>query len=267
MRSHADEPVPALREGACHLWWARRSDAHPELAELLDREERRRATAFYHSADRDRFTVGRALTRLALATYLAEPPGGILIDSKCDRCGRPHGKPRLASGAGGIELSISHSGERVVVAVACDSPLGVDVEPVPPYLATEELAAQVLTAEEVAVLSSLEEAERATAFLTYWTRKEAVAKATGQGLALTLRAFSVSPPGAPARVVTREEGLWQGPMLLHDLDPGPGHVASLAVMGPCDRPVDRDGSTLLAAWQTAVAPGPSRTGDKPSEQT
>jgi 4'-phosphopantetheinyl transferase len=248
VRSCVNEPVDELQAGTCHLWWARSSDAHPKLVGLLDEEERTRANAFHHPADRQRFTVGRALTRLAVGTYVAEPPAAIVIDRTCGRCGQPHGKPRLAAGVGGIELSVSHGGERVVVACTLGSPLGVDVEPVPPRLATEELTGETLTAQEAATLDGLEDAERARAFLIYWTRKEAVAKATGKGLALTLRAFSVSPPRAPARVVAHEAGLWDGPMCLHDLNPGPGHVASLAVIGGCDRLVHRDGSALLAAW-------------------
>ena len=80
------------------------------------------------------------------------------------------------------------------------------------------------------------------------TRKEALLKATGDGLAVAPATITVTPPDAPPALVA-----WTAaPPLasaahLFDLDPGPGHVASLAVLGARLAVVERDGDGLLAA--------------------
>ena len=84
-------------------------------------------------------------------------------------------------------------------------------------------------------------------FFTYWTRKEALVKATGDGVTVPLREVVVSPPGTPPRVLgyPRQGGL---AAQLRDLDPELGYVGALAVLSP--RPVvvrERSGEDLLTA--------------------
>jgi 4'-phosphopantetheinyl transferase len=239
--------VPALEAGTCHTWWARADDAHPSLRALLDAGEQRRLAALRQPADRDRFLVACSLTRLALASYLGLPAAMVRISRTCPRCRRPHGKPRLAPPAPApIELSVSHSGNRIAVAFGWGAAVGVDVEQLRADVAVDELARHALTPGEAEQVRGLEGAERTVGFLTYWTRKEAVVKALGHGLAVDLRSFSVSGPGEPPGL-----GSWPPQsrlpteLSLHDLRPGSGYVGSLAVVGACDRLVERDGSTLV----------------------
>lgn len=244
--------APSLRSSACQVWWARPSDASARLAALLDADERQRWSALRRLADRNRFVVACGLTRLVLATHLGRSPAEISIARACPQCGTPHGKPQLAHPppTGPLEFSISHSGSRVVVALAHETPVGVDVERVRPELPVDELAPDVLTPLEGRTIRDLAGEERTLGFFVYWTRKEAVLKATGRGLGLPLRSFAVSGPREPARLVVTPES---GPALvmsLHDLDPGNGYVACLAVLGQCRHVVVRDGSALIAAWST-----------------
>jgi 4'-phosphopantetheinyl transferase len=241
-------PVAALEPGTCHTWWARADDAHPSLQALLDADERQRLLALRQPADRDRFLVACSLTRLVLAGYLDLTPAMVRLSRTCERCCKPHGKPRLAPPAPvPIELSVSHSGNRIAVAFAWARAVGVDVEQLRPGVPVDELVRHVLMPEEAEQLRSLEGAERTAGFLTYWTRKEAVVKALGHGLAVEPRSFSVSGPGEPPRL-----GFWPPqPLLptelsLHDLSPDGGYVGSLAVVGSCRRLVERDGSTLVS---------------------
>jgi 4'-phosphopantetheinyl transferase len=239
--------APALEPGTCHTWWARADDAHPSLRALLDADEQQRLVALRQPIDRDRFLVTCSLTRLALASYLDLTPAMIRISRTCPKCRRPHGKPRLTPPAPApIELSVSHSGNRIAVEFAWGTAVGVDVEQMRPDVPVDELARHVLTVQEAQQLRGLDGAERTAGFLTYWTRKEAVLKALGHGLAVDLRSFSVSRPGEPPRL-----GSWPPlpefwpELSLHDLRPGRGYVGSLAVIGECRRLVDRDGSTLV----------------------
>src|SRR5829696_7510041 len=92
----SDLLIPALAPDQCHVWWARPGDAHARLRALLDAPERERLRTMRREIDRDRFTVGCALVRLALAAYLSQPPARIALSRTCARCGLPHGKPHLA---------------------------------------------------------------------------------------------------------------------------------------------------------------------------
>jgi 4'-phosphopantetheinyl transferase len=243
-----------LQPDSSHIWWARSTDAVESLVELLSDDERQRLAALRRPVDRDRFVVGCGLARLALAGYMGCSPSEISISRTCQRCGKPHGKPRLAPSAssGDLEFSVSHAGDRVVVAFARGRPLGVDVEEMQPDLCVEKLAPLILAPCEVEVLEGLDAGERILAFFIYWTRKEAVIKATGRGLDIPLQSFSVSGPYEPPRLTAWPEGPEHASrMSLHDLDPGAGYVASLAIVGHCCRGVlDRDGSALIARWST-----------------
>lgn len=240
--------MPRLQPRSCHAWWVRPSSIDLDLGQLLDTDEQARLVALRSQADRDRFAAGCAVVRLGLATYLRQPPATIAITRSCPACGRPHGKPRLSSPGPPIHLSVSHSGDRVAVVFALGTPLGVDVEAawLEPELPVEDLAQDALTAAEAMRLTALQQGQRVRGFLRYWTRKEAVLKATGHGLAVPMQTLSVSGPDEPPELI-----LWprvlniSQPVTLFDLDPGPGYMASLAAIGSCSEPLAVDGSTML----------------------
>jgi 4'-phosphopantetheinyl transferase len=236
--------VESLQPGGCHVWWARPGDAGEQVGALLDATERWRLTRLRRQADRDRFVVACGLMRMVLAGYLGRPAAAIRIFRRCPGCGGHHGPPRLAP-EHGLELSVAHAGDRVGVAVSRRA-VGVDVEYLRPELPVEELARQVLQPDELTALGRLPVTDRPAALLIYSTRKEAVVKATGEGLTVPLLSFGVAEPGEPPRLTSWPDrpGLARQ-LSLHDLDPGPGHVAALAVVGDADSILERDGSALL----------------------
>jgi 4'-phosphopantetheinyl transferase len=199
------------------VWWANRADYRDELTGLLDETERARFATYRRPADQERFAVGCALAKGAVARRLGTTPSVVKFDRSCSDCGGTHGKPRVA----GAELSVSHSGDAILVAVA-DAPCGADVE---------ELADR----RDVAALSRLvlgegEQARDEREFLRVWTRKEAVTKATGDGLRAPFSQVIVS--GEPPKVSSWP---YPGPpeeVTLLDLDAPPGYLAALAVLGP-----------------------------------
>jgi len=243
--------VTALRPGQCHLWWATAGDAAPSLAALLDHSERQRLERLQRQADRDRFLVGCAVLRLSLAECLAVPVERVRLDRTCPTCGQPHGKPRLVSPPLPVEASVSHAGDRVVVAVALRMPVGVDVELVNPNLSVPGLAGQVLRPAEAAALLRLSPPEQVAAFVTYWTRKEAAVKAIGRGLAMDPQAVVVTAPEEPARLLAWPEAeatVPAGRVELRDLDAGLAYRACLAAIGTLTEILVHDGSGLIAAW-------------------
>jgi 4'-phosphopantetheinyl transferase len=152
------------------------------------------------------------------------------LDRSCPDCGRPHGRPRLVSGAGPA-FSVSHSGDLVGVAFATAPAVGLDVEQVAPPRA-EGLADAVLSPAERADFDRSDPARRGTDLFRYWVRKEAVLKATGEGLRVPLSDLTASPAGQPPRLV-EWAGRPEAParFTLYDLQGDPGHAASLAVAG------------------------------------
>jgi 4'-phosphopantetheinyl transferase len=246
-------PVPAGLSGpgeeAADVWWARRQDAAPRLAGLLDQAERQRWAAYRRDADRERFLVGCALAKTVIAAYTGRPAAGVSFDRTCRRCGKPHGKP-AAEGLG-LEHSVAHSGDLVAVAVA-RAPVGVDVEREgragrPGGAGPEALARLVLADTERAALAAVRPSGRDRAFLVAWTRKEAVTKAKGDGLRVPFGDVVVAGAAAAPRVVS-----WPYPqppqsVSLLDLEAEAGYVAALAVIGRCHTVRVRDGSALLTA--------------------
>jgi 4'-phosphopantetheinyl transferase len=240
-----------LSEGTADIWWARRQDASDRHVELLDETERRRWTSYRRDADRERFLAGCVLAKAALARYAGLRPADVRFDRTCGQCGEPHGKP-AAQDSRAPEHSVAHSGDLVAVAVA-GSPVGVDVEQLdgrPHPLGgdgdPDALARLVLSAAEQAFLAQVPPDGRARAFLIAWTRKEAVTKATGDGLRAPFTEVVVAADAGPTRLVS-----WPYPrdpreVTLLDLDAVAGYVAALAVLGRCAAVTARDGSALLA---------------------
>ncbi|WP_328998137.1 4'-phosphopantetheinyl transferase superfamily protein [Kribbella sp. NBC_00709] len=190
------------------VWWARIGQARAEFAADLDAVEQARFAAYVRDEDKDRFLLGVTLTRRVLGRRLSLPAAKVSLDRTCEECGKPHGKVRVAAG---VELSVTHSGDLVGVAFG-DRPLGLDVEKVDPQLDVDAVARIALSAEEVQELQRYGGIAKARAFTAYWTRKEAVVKATGAGLRGDLRA------AVPAGIHVQE------------LAVGADHRAALAVV-------------------------------------
>jgi 4'-phosphopantetheinyl transferase len=240
-----------LPDGTADVWWARRTDAAERLAGLLDQAERRRWHAYRRPEDRERFLVGCALAKAALARYTGRSPADVRFDRTCATCGEPHGKPAIAGG--GPAHSVAHSGDLIAVAVA-GAPVGVDVEQAEGRRHLlggdgdpEALARLVLSEAEQAVLASLPAGRRALAFLVAWTRKEAVTKATGDGMRAAFSEVVVAADAGPPRVTAWPYPRSPREVSLLDLDAAAGYVAALAVIGRCEEARPRDGSALLCS--------------------
>ncbi len=240
-RSRPDSaPLP----GVCQVWWARPGDVRPEHDALLGRADLARRARLALPADRQRLTAGAAVTRLVLGAALRTPPAELRIDRTCSACGSPHGRPRLADGEE-LHFSISHAGSCVVVAVLSGTQVGVDVEAVGRFAPGEvdELADCALAEREREHLGRLPATDQPRAFTVSWVRREAVLKATGEGLGVPPDELVVTPASTPPRVLRRggPEPVW-----LHDLPAPAGFVAALAGLGTApDDVVHRDAGPLL----------------------
>jgi 4'-phosphopantetheinyl transferase len=227
----ADELVYVVQRvslaSRCEVRWLR-IDAVPDGAlDLLDAAERSRYDRFLRADDKRRFLAGRFLLRSTASSLLGIGTREVPLDATCPRCGEPHGKPRLPGGE--VDLSISHAGGLAVLAYTTTGPVGVDVEPETAAPRLPELSRRVLTSAEQAEVAAIPEAERPRALLRYWTRKEAILKATGEGLGGDMTTIAISRPDESPSVV---QARTHRPVHLHDLALPPGYVGSVAVLGP-----------------------------------
>ena len=92
----------------------------------------------------------------------------------------PGGRPVVRGAA--VHVSVSHARGVVAVAAGLAGPIGVDAEVVREF-ATGPLARRWFPGSEAAWVEGCDPGERAAAFLWLWTRKEALGKAMGRGLA------------------------------------------------------------------------------------
>ena len=223
----------------CTVWWATPDLVLPEsaqeaLAALLDPDEKARVEQLRRPEDRVRRLLGAAVLRLAAGAATGTPPAAVRIERHCPTCPQPHGRPTLPGT--GLHASISHSGDRVAVALTAAGPVGVDVEVVH-HVDVALLAPSVL--------HPAESAADLPAFFRYWTRKEATVKATGDGITVGLHRLHVSAPGEPP-ALREYPGRPELTAVLHDLAVDGPYAAALAVLRPAPvRVVERPASDLL----------------------
>ena len=197
--------------------------------ESLSPDEIERADRFYFAKHRRRFTVMRAAMREILGRYTGLRPQDVAFSYG------PKGKPELSgkNGQAGIRFNLSHAEETGLLAVSQGLTVGIDVELIKPDFAGQEIAEHYFAAGEVRHLLSLPLEERADAFFSCWTRKEAYIKALGEGLSVPLDGFEVAfGPGRQAALLAvqvdpRELTRWT----MYDIETAPGYKAALVVEG------------------------------------
>jgi 4'-phosphopantetheinyl transferase len=211
-----------------HVWLIPADLPPPALGELeaaLDDGERRRAAALRDPGRRTLFVAAHGAARLLLGERL-----GLPADAVCWRYG-PHGKPEPDVPAG-PQVSLSHSGDFALLALAARRPVGVDLQRVRPDQDVTRLSARFYPPDEARyVAAAADPAERVGRYTRLWTRKEACVKAAGGRLVPGLRL----PVGGPAPVAVRPAevppaGYCSG-YLVHDVPAPPGYRAAVAAAG------------------------------------
>jgi 4'-phosphopantetheinyl transferase len=199
-----------FEENQAHVWRALIGHFPPsyDLLRTLSPDEHARADRFRFDADRWRFATARGVLRTLLGRCVRRDPVTLRFRYS-DR-----GKPALilAPGDPDLRFNVSHTSRLALFAFAVGFEVGVDAEEVRPGGVDLAIARRFFAAEDYSHLESLPANERDVAFYRYWTRHEALAKASGAGL---------SGPLA-------DSSQWT----VLDLDPGSGTVGALAAPMP-----------------------------------
>jgi 4'-phosphopantetheinyl transferase len=144
-----------------------------------------------------------------------------------------NGKPALAGefAGAGVHINLAHSEDLALVAVTRIGAIGVDVECIRPVREMDELVARFFSARETVLFQKLRLDEKATAFFNLWTRKEALLKATGEGIPRSLSLVEVSfLPGRPARLLAiGGDASKAAEWAVCNLSPAPGFIGAIAI--------------------------------------
>jgi 4'-phosphopantetheinyl transferase len=205
----------------------------PELEVLCD-DERTRSARFVRARDRRRFACCRAALREILGGLLRKPPAKVRFRVV------EHGKPVLDCAAMGINegdglravrFNVSHSSDLALIGVCRGHEIGVDLEWIKRITEAERIVASFFSPAERAEFSGIPEHAKALAFFRGWTRKEAVLKGLGTGLAgLSAKhetGFGTSE--LPARFVPADPAPGVREWQLWEAAPRAGFVATVAV--------------------------------------
>jgi len=220
-----------LRPREVHVWRVRLCQPEPVIRRLrtfLSHDESLRAERFRFKRDRNSFVITRGALRTILSSYLDVEPNELVFAYG------PKGKPRLAFMRKNYRLNfnVSHSHELALVAIANGLEVGIDIERIREDFATDQIATQFFSSQELSSFRNVTGGKRAEFFFDCWTRKEAYIKAEGQGLSIPLNSFSVAFSSGESiqlqhgnDIDCRETICWE----LFELLPGPEYKAALAV--------------------------------------
>lgn len=167
----------------------------------------------------------RFYLKILLGAYLGIPGKSVHIN----RSNR--GKPELDTSIHGSDLhfSMAKSGDRLLIGVAGSSLVGVDLEPSDrrAHYALG-VARRYFSAAEAHALENITPDRMDEAFLRAWACKEAVVKASGEGIANQLSRFTVEmdPDLPPAIIDFENEDAKQWSLAL--LQPEPGFTGAVA---------------------------------------
>lgn len=136
---------------------------------VLSEHELNKSSRYLNARDRERFISAKYLLRQLLSGLLSLDPGEIKFHTYGNH------KPAVE----GIEFNIAHSGNYILIAIS-PSPVGVDIEQINTDFRYESILTPGFSTAEVSFIRTGD--QPVSGFYTLWTRKEAILKASGEGL-------------------------------------------------------------------------------------
>ncbi|HEY6011810.1 MAG TPA: 4'-phosphopantetheinyl transferase superfamily protein [Nitrospirota bacterium] len=221
-----------ISDSSVHLWWISLKDQSSyksEYVQCLSGEEKERAGRFHFEKDRERYLISHGILRRILASYTGKEPRSLRF--RTDTLG----KPEIERGPGEpmISFNLSHSADMMLLGVARDRRIGVDVELISPRIDFLRIAERYFTTEEAGLIREAPIERQMKLFFAIWTNKEAYLKALGCGLGGGLQCCpSLDEPqstlvisGLPVQIKSLDE--WT----IISMSPADDYAASIVVDG------------------------------------
>lgn len=149
-----------------------------DFPSLLTADETKRADRFFRQTDRDRFIISRIALKLILAKYIGQ--SATSIEFGIGKNKKPYVKNQ---GNLNLHYNLSHSEDAILLAIS-NFPIGADVEHLNSSFSFKDVLDDNFGADEISYINEKDSSGR---FFRIWTRKEAITKATAQGLDVDLR--------------------------------------------------------------------------------
>ena len=108
---------------------------------------------------------------------------------------------------GGMRFNVAHSGGLALYGITLGHEIGIDLQQVDETVVWEDIAARFFARAEHRALTAILPSLRRAAFFDCWARKEAVIKATAEGLRRRLSSFVVSVESDKAAMLSCESSL------------------------------------------------------------
>jgi 4'-phosphopantetheinyl transferase len=176
-----------LNTDTLHIWHGNCDDAwHQSFWDVLDANEQTRAEKFSNALLQKRYVVAHGKLRYMLAQLLNDEP------KKLNIAIAEHGKPYLTDNPN-VAFNLSHSAGAMVIAAGWNCQIGIDLETCQPRAGLHSLVDKCFADEEIAHWNALPNAQQTIEFYRFWTRKEALVKASGHGIAVGLSQCVVDP--------------------------------------------------------------------------
>ncbi|MCR6476680.1 4'-phosphopantetheinyl transferase superfamily protein [Variovorax sp. ZS18.2.2] len=227
---HRAAPLLPLPAGDIHLWFCPHGESGDPALDasyraLLTPQELQQKDRFHFARDRHRYLLTRVLVRTILSRYAPVDPHHWRFASGT------FGRPRIDDGSAieetrGLDFNLSHTAGLIVLAIARDIELGVDVENIrrPAVL---DAVDHFFAPAEARSLGALPAASQPHRFFELWTLKESYIKARGMGLQIPLDsfAFALDNPGDVGFALADPHGnaAWH----FQQLQPTPDHMVAV----------------------------------------
>lgn len=162
-----------------------KKNMHSDLLSMLSLEELARADQYINDLDRHRFIVTRVMVKKVISNYLNKNIESIDIDYE------PFGKPFLKMHSG-FHFNGSHTQDVFAIACTEKGKIGIDIESRNRAINSPKLPMFLFTPDELKQFENLNKSEKTETFIHFWTMKEAILKATGEGLSKPMNELNLA---------------------------------------------------------------------------
>lgn len=152
------------------------NDIENQYYEIFNEEEIDIASRYTRDEDKKRYILGKFFLRMILSKMLSITPSAIQFFRN------ENNRPYCIEG---LEFNISHSGNFIVIAISPQL-VGIDIELINNDFEYESILIDCFTFLE------LSQVDNANDFYKFWTRKESILKATGEGMIGNLHTIDCS---------------------------------------------------------------------------
>jgi len=155
-----------------------RLEEYDKFYRFLSEDEKEKSRKYRFIKDAQKYVVRRGIIRLLLSKYTGIAPKN--LEYEYSKKGKPTLKTSRNSNK--IFFNLSYSGEALLVTIASEREVGIDVEQIKELPEEGLLAKKFFSAFEYKRYLHMKEQKDLKAFYKCWTCKEAYVKATGMGL-------------------------------------------------------------------------------------